>query len=81
MHKILEVKKERRKLTTLSMTSYSVIKAGKGKVSYEIKHFLEIVPLAGLELGLPSAPVSVTSGISERIESGAWGISGYKCVP
>ena len=44
MHKILEVKKERRKLTTLSMTSYSVIKAGKGKVSYEIKHFLEIVP-------------------------------------
>lgn len=63
------------------MTSYNVIKAGKGMVSYEKKIISKLYRLAGLELGLPSAPVSVTSGISERIESGAMGISGYKCVP
>ena len=50
-------------------------------VSYEKKIISKLYRLAGLELGLPSAPVSVTSGISERIESGAMGISGYKCVP
>ena len=63
------------------MTSYNVIKAWLVMGFYLIDFFSKLYRLAGLELGLPSAPVSVTSGISERIESGAWGISGYKCVP